>query len=237
MKSTTRTRRRWIILIAAALVIAGTAGGTALGLSIQASGASVVAAADAGTLRAEFTTRLAAIGQSKFAPAPGAPLRTLRARIDNRVWSLSTYRNASGEQCIMEAVPGGGRGWGCQDRAAMFANGPLHVSWGSSQQPGSSNRSRWDVAWVEGIVEAPVASVELVLASCAVIPLRLGPDGAYFGLVGREALHGGSPPYLVRGRDESGGLVATTFVKLGPIDARSGYIGQPGAPQPARACR
>jgi hypothetical protein len=237
MKFRTQARRRRIILIFAALMIAGTAGGTALGLSLQASGASVVARKDAGTLRAEFTARLAALGQSRFAPARGAPFRTLRARIDDRVWSLSTYRNASGEQCMMEAVPGGGRGWGCQDRATMFANGPLYVNWGSSQLPGSSTRSRWDVAWVEGIVEAPVASVELVLASCAVIPLRLGPDGAYFGLVGREALHGGSPPYLVRGRDASGGLVATTVVKLGPIDARSGNIGQPGAPQPVYACR
>ena len=64
----------------------------------------------------------------------------------------------------------------------MFAKGPLFVNWGSAQAPGPAHdRAHWDAAWVEGFAVAPVASVELVLSNCAVIPLQVGSDGAFLG--------------------------------------------------------
>lgn len=226
------------MLSAAALVLACAAGGAAWALSSRASSGAVVSPGKADTLRAPFTARLAALGKSDSAPAAGSSFNTLRAGIDARTWSFSTYRNASGQQCMLEVVPGEGQGWGCQDRATMFAKGPLFVDWGSAQAPGpAGDRAHWDAAWVEGFAVAPVASVELVLSNCAVIPLQLGSDGAFLGVVGREAMHGNSPPYLVRGRDASGAVVARTVVKLGPISTKSGSIGQPTAPQAGAACR
>ena len=192
----------------------------------------------ADALRVKFTARLAALGKSDSAPAASSSFNTLRAGIDARTWSFSTYRNASGQQCMLEVVPGEGQGWGCQDRATMFAKGPLFVDWGSAQAPGPPRDPvHWDAAWVEGFAVAPVASVELVLSNCAVIPLQLGSDGAFLGVVGREAMHGNSPPYLVRGRDASGAVVSRTVVKLGPLSTKSGNIGQPAAPQVGAACR
>jgi hypothetical protein len=239
MTPRSHNRRHTIIMLsAAALVLACAAGGAAWALSSRASSGAVVSPGKADTLRAPFTARLAALGKSDSAPAAGSSFNTLRAGIDARTWSFSTYRNASGQQCMLEVVPGEGQGWGCQDRATMFAKGPLFVDWGSAQAPGpAGDRAHWDAAWVEGFAVAPVASVELVLSNCAVIPLQLGSDGAFLGVVGREAMHGNSPPYLVRGRDASGAVVARTVVKLGPISTKSGSIGQPTAPQAGAACR
>jgi hypothetical protein len=231
-------RHTTLSISAAALLLAGVGAGTGWALTSRASSGAVVPPSKANMLRAEFTARLAALGKSASAPAASSSFNTLRAGIGLRTWSFSTYRNESGQQCMLEVVPGEGQGWGCQDRATMFAKGPLFVSWGSAQAPGpASDRAHWDAAWVEGFAVAPVASVELVLANCAVIPLQLGSDGAFLGVVGREAMHGNSSPYLVRGRDTSGAVVARTVVKLGPISAKSGNIGHPTAPQAAAACR
>jgi hypothetical protein len=186
-------RRHTIITIsAAALVLGGVAGSAAWALSSKASSGAVVTPRKPDTLRAEFTARLVSLGKSESAPAAGSSFNTLRARIDARTWSFSSYRNARGQQCMLEVVPGGGQGWGCQDRATMFAKGPLFVNWGSTQAPGARDRAHWDAAWVEGFAVAPVVSVELVLSNCAVIPLELGSDGAFLGIVGREAMHSNS---------------------------------------------
>jgi hypothetical protein len=239
MRLRLHNRRHTIMTIsAAALVLGGVAGGAAWALSSRASSGAVVTPAKADTLRAKFTARLLALGKSESAPAASSPFNTLRARIDARVWSFGSYRNAAGQQCMLEVVPGEGHGWGCQDRATMFAKGPLFVNWGSAQAPGPArDRAHWDAAWVEGFAVAPVVSVELVLSNCAVIPLRVGSDGAFLGVVGEDAMHGNSAPFLVRGRDASGVVVSTTVVKLGPVSAKSGNVGQPAAPRAGAACR
>jgi hypothetical protein len=230
--------RRIILAVLVVLVVGAGAGGAAYSLAPRAASGTTAAPASVGDLRADFTARVVALGQKDVAPAPGSAFNTLRASIDGRQWSFSSYRNAAGEQCMVEELPGGGRGYGCQDRAALFARGPLYATWGSRQDPqGAGDRSKWDAAWVEGFAVAPITSVRLVLANCAVIQLPLNADGAFFGLVGQAAMHGGSLPYMVQGLNRSGSLAATRRVDLGPLSAKTGNIGKSAPPEADAACR
>ena len=124
MRLQSHNRHHTIVTLSAVALLLGGAAGGAWALSSRASSGAVVTPGKAAALRAEFTARLAALGKSESAPAAGSSFNTLRARIDAHTWSFSSYRNASGQQCMLEVVPGEGQGWGCQDRATMFAKGP-----------------------------------------------------------------------------------------------------------------
>jgi hypothetical protein len=169
------------------------------------------------------------MGKTALIPAGTSAFRTLRASVDGREWSFSTYRNAAGDQCMVEVVPGEGRGFGCQPVAALFANGPLYASWGSRQRGG--DHGRWETAWVEGLAAPEIAAVDLVLTNCASLSLALGPDRAFFGVVGKEALRGSAMPYAIRGHDAAGKIVSEIAVDLGPLSAGQGRVSAPARPK------
>lgn len=230
-------RHSLVFAISVGVILAGGAVGGAYALTSGASSGSVAPARSAHTLRADFTSRLISVGQRDLAPAPGAPFNTLRASVDGREWSFSSYRNTAGQQCMLEAIPGEGRGYGCQDAKTLFIHGPLYLSSGSRQEPnGNSDHSHWDAAWVEGFAASPVTFVELLMTNCATIPLPLNADGAFFGLVGKEAMHGRFVPYAVQGRDASGGVVQKIVVELGPTSGKTGKVAAPPAPRPEASC-
>lgn len=228
MSHRARSGRTWIL--AAALGLMAAAGGTAFGLSAIADSGQTVAAQQTRSLRADFTARLVAMGKTDLAPARTSPFNTLRASVDGRDWSFSTYRNAAGDQCMVEVVPGEGRGFGCRSAATLFANGPVYASWGSRQRSNSGDRGHWETAWVEGLAAPEVATVELVLTNCATLDLPLGPDRAFFGVVGSEALKGHAMPYAIRARDALGRTLTQIAIELGPVSAKRGTVKAPASP-------
>ncbi len=231
-------RRRLIGLSLAAVVVGGAIGGAAYSFSSETSGGTSLRTSDVRGLRADFTARVRGLHQGQLAPAPASAFNTLRATVDGRDWTFSTYRNVAGDQCMMEAIPGEGRGYGCQPRTSLLARGPLYATWGSRQDPAATgDLAHWDAAWVEGLAAPPVASVEVILTNCVVIKLPLSADGAFLGVIGQQAMRGDSLPYVVQGRAASGAVVQKTEVKLAPLSTKSGNIGQPTAPQAAPACR
>jgi hypothetical protein len=180
--------------------------------------------------RADFTARLLALGQADLAPAPSSPFTTLTANVAGRSRSFTTYRNAAGDQCLMEEHPGGARGYGCLPRRNVFAGGPLFARWGSSQGTAESrDAGRWDAAWVEGIA-APVAdAVILVLSDCTELRLPLSQDRSFFAVIGPEHLHAGVLPVRVDAADATGKTIDSRAVSLGPPSAKAGNIGPPPA--------
>jgi hypothetical protein len=50
------------------------------------------------------------------------------AKVNGAAWSLSSYGNSKGELCVVEVVPGEGRGYGCN----VAGPDALNASWGSS---------------------------------------------------------------------------------------------------------
>lgn len=190
------------------------------------------AARSAGSLRADFTARLRERGQSELAPAAGARFETLTAKVNGAAWSFSSYRNSKGELCVVEVVPGEGRGYGCK----LGGPYPLNASWGSRQDPDARGTTAWDEAWVEGIARRPVTRVELVLTDCTSIALPMTSEGAYFGVVGADAMHARVSPYLVRGLDARGRVVASDVSEFGPASGADGIIGPAKKTQPSTAC-
>lgn len=224
-----KLRRR---LGAVLVVVTGFAvvAGAAYSLTGRASSGHETAAPAARAMRADFTARVKALGQSELAPAASSSFTTLTATLSGRSWSFSTYRNEAGDQCIVEQQPGGARGYGCRPRASLFAGGPLFASWGSGQSSTESrDANRWDVAWVEGLTTAAVADVTLVFTDCSTLPLALSPDDSFFAVVGPEHLHAGVLPYRIEAKNAAGRTIASRTVNLGPTSSEAGNIGQPPA--------
>ena len=232
MEHSVRRHHRLLLAVCVSAGFALTAGGLAFGLT--SFGSSGTPDKRLTSLRMSYAERLQKLGQSTLAPAPTSKFTTLSASLDGRSWSYSIYENAGGDLCTLEVVPGQGRGYGCQAPRAIFAKGPLFADWGSTMS--ASDRTEWESAWVEGIAKSPIASVELVLANCTSVPLKLGPDGGFLGVVGPDAAHGGALPYEIRARDTSGTVVASTAVALGPLSSAQGKIDESVSQVAASTC-
>jgi hypothetical protein len=222
-------RRRYIA--AAVVVVLASIAGTAYALAADSPNGPSAASGGA-ALRDYFTARVTAGGKPGLAPADGARISTAAEIVDGGEWSLSTYRNAAGELCFSDAIPGEGRGYSCNTRTAIFARGPLYVSWGSRQLPGG-DLTKWEQAWVLGFATLPVSTVQLVYTDCAVKNLALNPDGAFHAVVGRAAMRKGSWPFLLRGLDTSGAVVAEDRADLQQPNAHGAPI---KAPSPGASC-
>jgi hypothetical protein len=220
------------VLGVAVLLVVGGSVASALVWRDEAVSGKPTAARSAGSLRADFTARLRERGQSELAPAAGSRFETLTAKVNGAAWSFSSYRNSKDELCVVEVVPGEGRGYGCR----VGGPDPLNASWGSRQDPDARGTTAWDEAWVEGIARRPVSRVELVLTDCTSIALPMTSEGAYFGVVGAEAMHAGVSPYLVRGLDAKGRVVASDVSEFGPASSADGIIGPAKKTQPSAAC-
>lgn len=222
----------------AALVAVVVASGGAYALASEAfSGAPQQAGfpppASAADLRASLAARLGEVGRPDLAPAPESALHMSRAVVDGAVWVFASYRNRAGQQCVMEAVPGEGRGFSCRFPKALIADGPLFITWGSRQNPGGS-LTEWDVAWVTGFAAPPLKSVELVSTDCSARTLEIAADGSFFAVSGEEAMHGGAWPHLIRGLSAHGKVIAERRIELEVPNARDDII---RGPQPGSACR
>lgn len=224
--------RRTRLLAAVAVGVLGAIGGTAYALSSGNRGNGPSAASGEAALRDFLVGRLKAVGKPELAPANGARVSTTTATVDGGEWSLSTYANAEGEICFSGAIPDEGRAYSCNTRAAVFARGPLYVSWASRQLPGG-DLTKWDQAWVLGFAASPISKIELVLTDCTVKHLRLNADGAFHGIVGRSSMREGSWPFLLRGLSASGILVAEDRADLKQPNAQGALI---EAPSPGPAC-
>ena len=216
----------------AILLVAGGSVASALVWRDKAVGGKPTAARSGVSFRADFARRLRERGQSELAPAAGSRFETLTAKVNGAAWSLSSYRNSRGELCVVEVVPGEGRGYGCN----VAGPDPLNASWGSRQDPDARGATVWDEAWLEGIARPPVMQVELVLTDCTRIALPMTSEGAYFGVVGADAMHAGVSPYLVRGLDAKRRVVASDVSEYGPASGADGVIGPAKKTQPSAAC-
>jgi hypothetical protein len=185
-----------------------------------------------GSLRADFTRRLVERGQVELVPAAHTRFETLTAKVHGAAWSLSSYRNAKGELCLLEVVPGEGRGYGC----GVGGAGPLNASWGSRQDPEARGQTTWDETWVEGVARPPVTKVELVLIDCSTINLPLTSEGAYFGVLGADAMHSGASPYLVQGLNAHGHVVGSDVAEFAPPTGADGVVGPPEKATPIVTC-
>jgi hypothetical protein len=226
-----RTPKAAVLGVAILLVVGGSVA-SALVWRDEAVSGKPTAARSAVSFRADFTRRLRERGQFELAPAAGSRFETLTAKVNGAAWSLSSYRNSKGELCVVEVVPGEGRGYGCN----VAGPDPLNASWGSRQDPDARGATDWDEAWVEGIARPPVTRVELVLTDCTSIALPMTSEGAYFGVVGAGAMHAGVSPYLVRGLDAKGRVVASDVSEFGPSSGADGFIGPAKKTQPSAAC-
>lgn len=220
--------RRRRLLFAVVTLLALAAAGSAYALATRTSGPTDVPGPGVtnADLKAQLIARLNDLGQPQLAPAATATLSTIHSTADALDWSLTTYENAAGQLCVMQAIPGDGRDYTCNDRSIIFRNGPISVAWGSRQNPGG-NLNQWDTAWISGFTEAPVAKVELISADCSVTPLPLNDDGAFFTVVGEQAMHNGPWPSLVRGIDSNGTLVSQTHVQLEESNGKGAMIHSP----------
>jgi hypothetical protein len=226
-----RAPKAAVLGVVVLLVVGGSVASALVGRDEAVSG-KPTAAGSAVSFRADFTRRLRKRGQSELAPAAGSTFETLTAKVNGAAWSFSSYRNSKGQLCVVEVVPGEGRGYGCGVR------GPdaLSASWGSRQDPNARGATAWDEAWVEGIARPPVRHVELVLRDCTSIALPMTPEGTYFGVVGAAAMHAGVSPYLVRGLDAKRRVVASDVSEFGPVSGADGIIGPAKKTQPSAAC-
>src|SRR5205823_12532570 len=140
------------------LVVGGSVAGALVWRDEAVSG-KPTAGRSVGSFRRNFTARLRERGQADLAPAAGSRLETLTAKVNGAAWSFSSYRNVKGQLCVVEVVPGEGRGYGCN----VGGPDPLNASWGSRQDPDARGTTAWDEAWVEGLARPPVTRVELVV--------------------------------------------------------------------------
>ena len=121
-------------------------------------GASAVPSPSLGSsaLRTQVIEHLTELGHPNLAPAANATLSTIYGSADNDNWSLTTYKNDVGDLCVMQAIPGDGRGYTCNPSSANFAHGPLSVAWGSRQIPGGMEAPRFRghvvVRWSSGFL-------------------------------------------------------------------------------------
>jgi hypothetical protein len=226
-------RRRVLLSVAVAVAGAIAAGGAAYAVSGRNAAAVPPASVAPEALRAEIITRMNELGRPELAPAGQARLESIHVHADDRDWSLTTYSNSKGEQCFMEAIPNDGRAYRCVGRKALFGDGPLAVEWGS-RQDSAANLKRWDAAWVRGFSTSPVSSVKVVATDCSSTPVRLNEDGAFFVVFGKRAMHAGPWPYLVRGLDANGTVVASRRVELEQPNAKGDDTVT--GPQPSAAC-
>ena len=226
--------RAFVAAAAITILVTGGSIAGALALSDKAVSGEPASAGQADSLRADFIQRVTEIGQTDLAPAVGSKFETLKASLNGAEWSLSSYRNTKGELCMLEVVPGEGRGYGCWP--GLFDSGPLVVNWGSRQNPENPVEGRWDEAWVDGFAGSPIARVELVMTDCTSIELPLTSEGAFFGVVGETVMDAGVSPYLARGLDTKGRVVATDVAKFGPATAKEGFAGSAEAVKPSGPC-
>jgi hypothetical protein len=226
-----RAPKAALLGVALLLVVGGSVAGALVWRDEAVSG-KPTAGRSVGSFRRDFTARLRERGQADLAPAAGSRFETLTAKVNGAAWSFSSYRNVKGQLCVVEVVPGEGRGYGCN----VEGPDPLGASWGARQDPDARGATDWDEAWVEGIARPPVRRVELVLTDCTSIALPMTSEGAYYGVVGANAMHAGVSPYLVRGRDAKGRVVASDVSEFGPASGADGFIGPSKKTQPSATC-
>jgi hypothetical protein len=226
------TRSRHLVALVV-LVLTGVVAGTAYALSSGGNPANGPSAANGeAAIRGFLIARLASDGRPDLAPVAGARVSTVASAGDGGEWSLSTYLNGSGDLCLSQSIPGDGRSYSCNRRSAIFANGPLYVSWGSRQLPGGE-LTTWDQAWVIGFAAAPVRTVELVYTDCSTKSLPLNADGAFQAVVGQSQMRNGTWPYLLRGLASDGSMVTEDRADLQQPNARGVMI---KAPSPGNSC-
>jgi hypothetical protein len=160
--------------------------------------------------------------------------------VDGMRWWVTSYRNAAGELCAGERVPGppgdAGQGIGCTTDSSRFAAGPLNFGVGSRQLSSHGRPSAyWDNAWVEGLASPSVSRLELVLTNCSRETLPIDGSGIFFRVFSTREMHGTAWPYRLVAYDVSGKGIATERTPLGPphtdvMPARA------GAPRPDAAC-
>jgi hypothetical protein len=167
-----------------------------------------------------------------FAAHPNAgSLNQATSVVGDSTYSFATYVDGSGRRCVVETLPGGGRGTGCGDAKVFFANSPLHVEWGSAQS--SASPAKWAAVWIEGVIDTEKASsVEIVDTSCSKHDVAVNNDGAFIDALGEPDAYSGSWPYLVRALDSTGAVVATTPVTLGPPDSKAAVDAGASVPSP-----
>ena len=154
--------------------------------------------------------------------------------VDGQRWSLKTYRDAEGQLCVAETVPGEGVGTACGYTAdRMFANGRnIHYSLGARQRPEQRNdRTKWDNVSIWGFVHPSVKRLELLLTNCQRLPLHVNADGMYFHVVGQGMLHRQVWPHALIGYGASGDVLASETL---PLTAPDPEPSQRDAPPGAR---
>lgn len=145
-----------------------------------------------------------------------------RATVDGQVYSVFTYRAANGQTCVGEAIPGGGEGVGCFDKAKLFAEGPIAVSYGSRQDEG--NRVRFANTWVWGFAAPSISRLEIVTRNCARIPVEVGPDGVFLHVSSRAQLAGGNFPLRIEALAAEGEVIGAKDIALEQVARRSGIL-------------
>ena len=149
-------------------------------------------------------------------PAAGvSPTLHARSVADGREWYVKTYENEAGQLCLFQGASGQGEGGTCLDRQSLFSEGPVRVYYGAGQNAG--NTTSWDRAWVWGLVSQRVAKLELVLTSCAVVPLHPDAAGVFQHVLPAKLLHAGVLPAKLVARSADGATLSSVSVRLDPV--------------------
>lgn len=136
--------------------------------------------------------------------------------LEGQRWAVVSYRNAAGDLCIGETVPGGGQATGCMPEAELFRSSPIDLHVGARQVERSEDLTRWDNVWVWGVVAQNIDSIRILLSDCSSRSVPVDDDGVFVSVYGSSTLHGNVWPMRVIGYDASGSEIAVRDVPLSP---------------------
>lgn len=227
-----RNRSMIKLLVAAAVVAAGTSAALAWHTSSALSGAPVLSQLSPTEAQAIATPRKGRFSE----PAANAVMTAHSLTTSNgENWRIVSYPAPDGKLCAGVTWPSEGQAITCNSQADWFASGPVYVETGANQNPGQP--LTWSHLVVDGMIDqSKVAKLDLVYTDCSTRTLATDADGFFLDITGATQIDQGVWPYKLIARDSDGAMVESLAIEYAPPDTPAAHAAGAKAPTAGASC-